>query len=44
MRCQYCDERKAIMKINYMNKENPQYAWVCSDCAENFITELKEKE
>ncbi len=39
MKCQYCDEYTAVKKVNYMNKQNPQFAWVCEDCAKEFEEE-----
>ena len=41
VRCQYCCERKAIKKVNYMNKKEPQYAWMCEECSKSFEEEEK---
>ncbi len=37
MICQYCDEKPATKEVNYMNKEKPQYAWMCEECAKEFV-------
>ena len=37
MRCQYCCEKQAVTKVNYMNKEEPQYADMCGECADDFV-------
>ncbi len=37
--CQYCDERGVEVSVNYMSKEKPQFADMCSECAENFDLE-----
>ena len=49
MRCQYCYEQEAVKNVNYMNEEEPQYAWMCEECAscytneeEKFVTNVQE--
>ena len=41
MRCQYCDEKKAVREVNYMNDKQPQFAWMCEECANEFALEVK---
>ena len=36
MICQYCDEQEATIEVNYMNEKEPQYAWMCDECAKEF--------
>ena len=36
MRCQYCNEQEGVIEVNYNSEKNPQYAWMCKECAKNF--------
>ena len=34
--CRYCDEREAVVLVNYMSEKMPQFTDMCSECADNF--------
>ena len=36
MRCQHCCEKEAVKKVNYITKDEPQYADMCEECASDY--------